>query len=75
MHRDAVRSIAPSKAKKGGLDVSLTIEVDIRVEVAARSVTFQNVAGSGQLAFGAEAVDSASDAFTVHVCGKPITIP
>lgn len=38
VHRDAVRSIAPSKTKKGGLDVSLTIEADIQVEVAARSV-------------------------------------
>lgn len=38
VHRDAVRSIAPSKSKRGGLDVSLTIDADINVEVASRSV-------------------------------------
>lgn len=38
VHRDAVRSIIPSKTKKGGLDVSLTIETDIHVEVSARNV-------------------------------------
>jgi len=38
VHRGAVRSIAPSKTKKGGVEVSLTIDAEIRIEVAARSV-------------------------------------
>lgn len=48
VHRDAVRSIAPSKTKKGGVNVSLTIDADIHVEVAARGVArFKEWLGAG----------------------------